>query len=136
MHWGERRYQNYDGSLTPLGRIHYGVGQGDRKHYTVASTSDYPMYAPKHPGQGYGLSSRLGSNFGGKAVSDAASSLLPSMQDERRKIAGQMLNFKKTDPRMSGRGADRAREYDIDRAASLMRKLQTTNRAISAARQP
>ena len=24
---GKRRYQNYDGSLTPLGREHYGVGQ-------------------------------------------------------------------------------------------------------------
>lgn len=24
--WGIRRYQNYDGSLTPLGREHYGVG--------------------------------------------------------------------------------------------------------------
>ncbi len=27
MHWGERLYQYKDGSLTPLGRIHYGVGQ-------------------------------------------------------------------------------------------------------------
>lgn len=26
MKWGERRYQNRDGSLTPLGREHYGVG--------------------------------------------------------------------------------------------------------------
>lgn len=26
MHWGERLYQYSDGSLTPLGRIHYGVG--------------------------------------------------------------------------------------------------------------
>lgn len=25
--WGERRYQNKDGSLTPLGRIHWGIGQ-------------------------------------------------------------------------------------------------------------
>ncbi|MBO4703969.1 MAG: hypothetical protein J5617_04000 [Bacilli bacterium] len=25
--WGKRRYQNEDGSLTPLGRVHYGVGQ-------------------------------------------------------------------------------------------------------------
>ena len=24
MKWGVRRYQNEDGSLTPLGRIHYG----------------------------------------------------------------------------------------------------------------
>lgn len=27
MHWGERRYQNEDGSLTPEGREHYGVGE-------------------------------------------------------------------------------------------------------------
>ena len=27
MHWGERLYQYEDGSLTPLGRIRYGVGQ-------------------------------------------------------------------------------------------------------------
>ena len=26
MHWGIRRYQNEDGSLTPAGRVHYGVG--------------------------------------------------------------------------------------------------------------
>lgn len=26
MRWGRRRYQNEDGSLTPLGRSHYGVG--------------------------------------------------------------------------------------------------------------
>ena len=25
MHWGKRRYQNRDGSLTPLGRKHYGI---------------------------------------------------------------------------------------------------------------
>lgn len=38
MHWrtrgsknGIRRYQYEDGSLTPLGYIHYGVGQGNRK---------------------------------------------------------------------------------------------------------
>ncbi len=27
MKWGERRYQNPDGSLTSLGREHYGVGK-------------------------------------------------------------------------------------------------------------
>lgn len=26
-HWGDRKYQYKDGSLTPLGRIHYGVGK-------------------------------------------------------------------------------------------------------------
>ena len=27
MEWGKRRWQNKDGSLTPEGRIHYGIGQ-------------------------------------------------------------------------------------------------------------
>ena len=29
--WGNRRYQNQDGSLTPLGRTHYGVGAAGEK---------------------------------------------------------------------------------------------------------
>lgn len=36
MRWGRRRYQNEDGSLTPMGRQHYGVGYGyadDAKQY-------------------------------------------------------------------------------------------------------
>lgn len=31
MKWGIRRYQNKDGSLTPLGRIRYGVGKAGEK---------------------------------------------------------------------------------------------------------
>lgn len=31
MKWGRRLYQNEDGSLTPLGRIHYGIGQARTK---------------------------------------------------------------------------------------------------------
>ena len=30
MHWHERRFQNKDGSLTPAGRVRYGVGQAAR----------------------------------------------------------------------------------------------------------
>ena len=39
--WGERRYQNEDGSLTPLGRIHYGVGK--------ARDAVVKAYKRKHP---------------------------------------------------------------------------------------
>lgn len=28
QHWGERNFQNTDGSLTPAGRIRYGIGEG------------------------------------------------------------------------------------------------------------
>lgn len=45
--WGVRRYQNYDGSLTPLGRIHYGVGKG-RKAAKAAG------YALKRAGRATG----------------------------------------------------------------------------------
>lgn len=31
MKWGRRKYQYEDGSLTPLGRIHYGVGEAKEK---------------------------------------------------------------------------------------------------------
>lgn len=34
MKWGVRRFQNKDGSLTPLGRIHYGYGTKQAKSIT------------------------------------------------------------------------------------------------------
>ena len=34
--WGERKYQNADGSLTPEGRIHYGVGNKDNAKPTYS----------------------------------------------------------------------------------------------------
>lgn len=37
MHWGERLYQYEDGSLTPLGRIRYGVGQARVKRAEQAA---------------------------------------------------------------------------------------------------
>jgi len=50
-HWGERRYQNEDGSLTPLGRIHYGIGKA-RKAYNDAANrawnSIVTSYKRKH----------------------------------------------------------------------------------------
>ena len=35
-HWGDRKYQYKDGSLTPLGRIHYGVGKAKEKAQKTA----------------------------------------------------------------------------------------------------
>jgi len=34
MKWGVRRYQNEDGSLTPAGKLRYGVGERDNRTYT------------------------------------------------------------------------------------------------------
>lgn len=39
MHWGERNYQYEDGSLTPLGRIHYGYGSTE----SFVSTQKYKL---------------------------------------------------------------------------------------------
>jgi hypothetical protein len=38
MHWGKRLYQNKDGSLTPLGRVHYHVGMR-KKDYNVSKAN-------------------------------------------------------------------------------------------------
>ena len=40
MKWGIRNYQNPDGSLTPLGRIRYGVGLAKDKTGNVAGIND------------------------------------------------------------------------------------------------
>lgn len=41
--WGVRRWQNLDGSLTPEGRIHYGIGpaRGTRPDYTNEAIDDF-----------------------------------------------------------------------------------------------
>lgn len=43
MEWGKRLFQNKDGSLTPLGRIHYGVGEARKK--AVATVKKAPKAA-------------------------------------------------------------------------------------------
>lgn len=41
MHWGVRRYQNPDGSLTPEGRIHYGKGMPKKSPKITLKNGDY-----------------------------------------------------------------------------------------------
>ena len=49
MRWGRRRYQNQDGSLTPMGRQHYGVGPGYAKDAkTYATYSHYIDREKRH----------------------------------------------------------------------------------------
>lgn len=45
MHWYIRNYQNPDGSLTPLGRVHYGVGKAVRKTGSAVRKA----YVNRHP---------------------------------------------------------------------------------------
>ncbi len=47
MHWGERRYQYEDGTLTPEGRRHYGVGEARDLR------SDESVRISKPRGEGY-----------------------------------------------------------------------------------
>ena len=42
MRWGRRRYQNPDGSLTPLGRIHYGKL---KRKQVKEQTQQYKVYS-------------------------------------------------------------------------------------------
>jgi len=50
MKWGKRQYQNKDGSLTPLGRLHYGVGIG-KKSRTIQNkkTQTDSLFERKDP---------------------------------------------------------------------------------------
>lgn len=48
---GDRRYQNYDGSLTPLGRIRYGVGEARKKAKAIARDAGGTTYKVKKAAQ-------------------------------------------------------------------------------------
>ena len=39
--WGERRYQNEDGSLTPEGMERYGVGEGGHRLWWLPATAPF-----------------------------------------------------------------------------------------------
>lgn len=41
MHWGIRRYQNEDGSLTTEGKIHYGIGVKEDSHDSKKANDIY-----------------------------------------------------------------------------------------------
>lgn len=47
MKWGIRRYQNEDGSLTPLGAQHYGKKLAKMRNYTKSNLADYEAYSNK-----------------------------------------------------------------------------------------
>jgi len=47
MKWGRRRYQNPDGSLTPLGAQHYGSKLAQRRNTTKSNLEDYNAFKNK-----------------------------------------------------------------------------------------
>lgn len=131
MKWGERRYQNEDGTLTPLGKLHYGSGRSMRGF----SSGDHPIWRHK-VGEGYGLASRLNAyGYGGNTVVEATKAALPKMQAERRKFGGQIARFKtKPYDRRYGRTEQEWRDMELDRAADAMTGLRDSQRALAAAR--
>ena len=63
--WGRRRYQNSDGSLTPEGRLHYGIG----KMRTAAK--NYGVLAKQRADE-YGAHAKTMAGIAGRAASVAA----------------------------------------------------------------
>ena len=65
MHWGQRRYQNSDGSLTPAGRIRYGASESvdrsgmDKTRYAKGDR-DYSKYSYSITGKKKAIGSNLG----------------------------------------------------------------------------
>lgn len=49
--WGQRKYQNSDGSLTPLGRLHYGVGNAKRAAGSAASKAGAAIKKKVNPSE-------------------------------------------------------------------------------------
>lgn len=87
--WGERRYQNKDGSLTPEGRVHYGIGQ---KHLTdsgkeyIAKTygESTAKLASKLNKDGYEVDNDTGGDWLKKKVRNTSISVMvpDNMSDE------------------------------------------------------
>ena len=102
MKWGNRRYQNKDGSLTPLGRVHYGVGQARNAAGVVKtdiqsrmSNNEYGSARAANLGEvGTGVTSR--SRLGDRSsisVSDDLSSITPKIKMKGKDyVDGNSLN--------------------------------------------
>lgn len=82
MKWGVRRYQNKDGTLTAVGKKHYGEG-GDE---TAATTK--PDYAPKAP-------KKKASDYSDEELRAQINRM--QMEKQYRDLAGQ-TNVREDDP--------------------------------------
>lgn len=82
--WGVRRYQNYDGSLTPAGRERYGVGPEAGYNASINEdairASGHRYYAKKHP------KNKIGYNDNPKDSEDAADKRRAEIAEELRKM--------------------------------------------------
>lgn len=113
QHWGERRYQNSDGSLTPLGRLHWGVGAA---RTAVAERAEQ-----------LGTASKNAAKKAGSAVKEA---IRPKTLDEKleRARAKQEKQSKKNELRMlRGKTAkiDKMTDEEIVARIQRLRNEQT-----------
>lgn len=103
MHWGVRRYQNEDGSLTPLGYVHYGIKQAgearrqrriDRKDNRWVNRHGDKIYkktynAVKKQAKDY-LNKDLAAKYGGRFYSSSGKLNNNLVSDYNKKLASLM----------------------------------------------
>lgn len=148
MHWGIRRYQNEDGSLTDLGREHYGIGK--RKYQNPDGTlteAGIKKYTKLDRKTGARTLNRQGEKFYKKQVKSTVKTIRNAKKDlvknrdmltdeELEKLTKRLENEKKlsdtySDSTVSGRikkeltgklvkkGADAAADIAVNAALSL-----------------
>lgn len=103
MRWGQRLYQYLNGSLTPLGREHYGVGpprgSGSETKDAVLKKSGNDIRIGKDGPKKIGVDSKNGKNItiNGKdasAVKSGIQARIKEIQDKRRENALQRAEIK------------------------------------------
>lgn len=152
--WGRRLYQNEDGSLTPLGRIHYGVGNAIKTTGEVLGKSgkamaDYVVkkYKKSHPESMTKeelnkeierqkmlaelqrlKSQKKGETFAGKIVDNFAKASYDFMgstaKEYGKKFASNLL-----------KSSDERNKEDLDKQVELLKANSAYNRALFESRQ-
>lgn len=109
MRWGQRWYQYEDGSLTPLGRIHYGYGKS-KKDYALAAA-----WATKE-----------GLKVGAKSVGKAAVSGAKAIANAKRKADEGDFERRKRKAAETAEGVAKNPEYfSNDELKSLNERFNT-----------
>lgn len=95
--WGRRRYQNSDGSLTPEGRLHYGIGKMRTAAKLAGSLygarakdkfGQYKSLAKQRAGE-YGAHAKTMAGIAGRAASVAAKNYGTQAGYKARKLGAQ-----------------------------------------------
>lgn len=98
MKWGNRRWQNPDGSLTPAGRIHYGVGNqwADAKGSSTHNKSKGSAGRSRsNSGGSRGISGKDAENVmkGGSNIANNASNIANQMSRAGKRKAREEIDL-------------------------------------------